>query len=36
MIRKFKKRTVYSQFKDKICVADLVDMQLISKLNKGF
>ena len=36
IIRKFKRREVYSAFKDNIWAADLVDMQLISKLNKGF
>ena len=36
IIRKFKKRKVYSAFKDNIWDADLVDMQLISKFNKGF
>ena len=36
IIRNFRKRTVYSAFKDNICGADLADMQLISKLNKGF
>ena len=36
IIRKFKKRKVYSAFKDNIWVADLADMQLISKFNKGF
>ena len=36
IIRKFKKRTVYSRFKDNIWSADLADMQLISKFNKGF
>ena len=30
------KRRVYSAFKDIIWVADLADMQLISKFNKGF
>ena len=35
-IRKFKKRKVYSAFKDNIWAADLADMQLISKFNKGF
>ena len=30
------KRTVYSGFKDNIQGADLADMQLISKFNKGF
>ena len=36
IIRKFKKRTVYSKFKDNIWGADLADMQLLSKFNKGF
>ena len=36
IIRKFKKRKVYSGFRDNIWVADLADMQLISKFNKGF
>ena len=36
IIRKFEKRTVYSGFKDNIQGADLADMQLTSKLNKGF
>ena len=36
IIRKFKKRKVYSVFKDIIWAADLADMQLISKFNKGF
>ena len=36
IIRNFKKRTVYSGFKDNIWSADLADMQLISKFNKGF
>ena len=36
IIRKFKKRTVYSGFTDDTWGADLADMQLISKLNKGF
>ena len=36
IIRKFKKRKVYSGFKDNICCADLADMQLISKFDKGF
>ena len=34
--RKFKERKVYSSFKDNIWGADLADMQLISKFNKGF
>ena len=33
--RKFKRRRVYSSFKDNICGADLADTQLISKYNKG-
>ena len=36
IIRKFKKRKVYSAFKDNIWAADLADIQLISKFNKGF
>ena len=36
IIRKFKKRKVYSAFKDNIWAADLADMQLISRFNKGF
>ena len=36
IIRKFKKRTVSSGFKDNIWGANLADMQLISKLNKRF
>ena len=36
IIRNFKERTVYSEFKDNIWGADLADMQLISKFNKGF
>ena len=35
IIRKFKKRTVYSGFKDNIWGADLADMQLISNLIKN-
>ena len=34
--RKFKKRKVHAAFKDYIWGADLADMQLISKYNKGF
>ena len=34
--RKFKKRKVYSAFKHNIWGADLADMQLISKFNKGY
>ena len=33
IIRKFKKRKVYSSFKNSIWGADLADMQLISKFN---
>ena len=36
IIKKFKKRKMYSSFKDNIWGADLADMQLISKFNKGF
>ena len=35
IIRIFKKRTVYSGFKDNIWGADLADMQSLSKYNKG-
>ena len=35
IIRKFKKRKVYSVSKDNIWGADLADMQLLSKYNKG-
>ena len=35
IIRKFNKRTVYSQFKDNIWGVDLVDMQSLSRKNKG-
>ena len=35
IIRKFKKRKVYSAFKDNIWDADLAAMQLLSKYNKG-
>ena len=35
IIRNFKKRTVYSGFKDNIWGADLADMQSLSKYNKG-
>ena len=35
IIRKLEKRKVYSSFKDNIGAVDLVDMQLISKFNKG-
>ena len=36
IIRKFKKRKVYSEFKDNIWGADLADIQLISKFDKRF
>ena len=36
IIRIFKKRTVYSGFKDNIWGAGLADMQLISTFNQGF
>ena len=36
IIRKYKKRTVFSGFNDNIWGGDLADMQLISTFNKGF
>ena len=36
LLETLKKRAVYSGFKDNIWGADLADMQLISKFNKGF
>ena len=36
IIRKLKKRKFYSGFKNNIWGADLADVQLISKFNKGF
>ena len=36
IIQKFKKRKVYSSFRDNIWGVDLADMQLLSKFNKGF
>ena len=36
IIRKFKKRTVHSPYRDNIWGADIVDMQLINKFNKEF
>ena len=36
IIKKFKKRKVYSGFKNNVWRADLANMQLISKFNKGF
>ena len=35
IFRKFEKRKVYSAFKDNIWAADLADMQLLSRYNKG-
>ena len=35
IIRKFKKRKVYSSFRDNICGADLADMQSSRKYSKG-
>ena len=36
LLENFKKRKVYSGFRDNIWGADLPDMQLISKFNKAF
>ena len=36
IIRKFKKRKVYSSFKDNIWGVDLAEMQSLSRYNKGF
>ena len=36
IIKKFKKRKVYSSFKDNIWGVDLADAQSLSKFNKGF
>ena len=36
IIKEFKKRTVYSGFKDNILGSGLADMQLISTFDKGF
>ena len=36
VIRKFEKRKVYLSFIENIWGADIADMQLISKFNKGF
>ena len=36
IIRTFKKRTLYSRFKDSIRGVDLADIQLISRFNKRF
>ena len=34
VIRKFEKRKIHSSFRDNICGADVVDIQLIIKFNK--
>ena len=36
IIKKFKKRKVCSSFRNNIWGADLADIQLLSKFNKGF
>ena len=36
IIRKFEKRKVYSSFRNNIWGADIADMKLFSKFNKGF
>ena len=36
VIKKLKKRNVYSSFKDNIWGVDLADVQSLSKFNKGF
>ena len=36
IIRKFKKRKLYFSYRDNVWSADLADMQLLSKFNKGF
>ena len=36
IIRKFKRRKMYSSFRDDIWGVNLADMQLLSKFNKGF
>ena len=36
VIKKFKKRKVYSSFKDNISGVDVADMQSLNKFNKGF
>ena len=36
IIRKFEKQNVYSSFKDNTWDTNLVNIQLISKFNKGF
>ena len=34
-MKQFERRKTYSSFKDNICGADLADMELINKYNKG-
>ena len=34
-MKQFERRKNYSSFKDNICGADLADMELINKYNKG-
>ena len=36
IIRKYKKRKLYSSFRDNIWGADLADVQILSKFTKGF
>ena len=36
IIKKFKRRKVYSSFKGNICGDDVANIQLISTFNKGF
>ena len=36
LLQKFEKRKVYSSFRDNTCGADLADVQLLSKYNKGY
>ena len=36
IIRKFKRRKMYSSFRDDIWGVNLADMRLLSKFNKGF
>ena len=36
IIRKSKKREVYSPFRDNMCGVDLADLQSLSKYDKGF
>ena len=36
ILRKFQKRKVHSFFRDNICDADVANIPLVSKFNKGF